>query len=397
MIQDLNYWLFLLVIPIIYWLLPLSMRTWLLSFACIVFLFFVEPLATSIMLAFSVAFYFGLRSNIPESWDSPVLLGLIVAVIGYLSFFKYLPVAVSTVSGTLGVDKILIPLGISYFTFKLIHYGIEVRRRTLPEHSLQDVLSYIFLVPIFTAGPIERFDHFMRERQCRWNMDFLVEGLTRIGHGLIKRFVFGAFFLTLIDRLTSQGGVVYFLENLEHIPAYHVWAYLCLSYLYIYMDFSGYTDIAIGASRLFGLRIMENFNFPIFASNIGIFWKRWHMTLAGWCQSYVYMPMLGWTRKPFLAVVTAFFVMGLWHAASLNWIAWGLYNAAGISIFQIWLRTERRRKWSFMKRQPFKYAGIPMTFLFFAGSCAFTTTDAASNLYGALRLLAKCFFIVLPA
>ena len=120
------------------------------------------------------------------------------------------------------------------------------------------------------------------------------------------------------------------MANIDTIAIWKVWGFLALTYLYAYLDFSAYTDIAIGASRLFGIKIMENFNFPILAINISDFWKRWHMTLAGWCQTYIYMPVMARTRTPYAAVFATFTMMGLWHGATAGWLLWGLYHATGV-------------------------------------------------------------------
>lgn len=395
MIAELNYWLFLLALVLAYWAAPASWRMWLLGAACIAYLLVHDPSTVLVMLAFTVAFF--LLLDLPSETQRRVArVALILAVLFYLGYFKYFPVIGAGLSGSLTPPDVVIPLGISYFSFKLIHYAIERERGGLPGHGFQDLLAYVFLVPIFTAGPIERFDHFVSNRETTsFRTEFATEGLTRIAHGLVKRFVFGAALQVLLAHVTHDGGAAHLVHTIDHVSPFRVGAFLVLTYLYVYMDFSGYTDIAIGTSRLFGLRIMENFRLPILAPNIGNLWKRWHMTLAGWCQSYVYMPMIGWTRNPYIAVTSSFLVMGLWHAASLNFIAWGLYNAVGVMAFQTWLVIERKRKWKFMKRRPLSYLGTPLTFFFFAGSFAFSATEHL-GLYAAFQLLARCFAITLP-
>ena len=169
-----------------------------------------------------------------------------------------------------------------------------------------------------------------------------------------------------------------------------------MTFLYVYMDFSAYSDIAIGSSRLFGIRIMENFNWPIFAQNIGDFWRRWHMTLAGWCQTYVYLPTIGLSRNPFLAVYATFLAIGLWHAGSINYACWGLYHATGVAVFQIWQRFKRRRGWVFLDHNPWHLLGIPITFLFVTGSFAFTVPHGVGTAYDGLRIFLKLLFINLP-
>nr|WP_272492199.1 MBOAT family O-acyltransferase [Octadecabacter algicola] len=288
--------------------------------------------------------------------------------------------------------NLLLPMGISYFSFKLIHYVLERSRGMLPQHSFWEYFAWVFFVPIFTAGPIQRFDLFMNGRSSTWDNQMAWDGLTRIAIGLIKKFVLGAICLFVLESL-NYGSTGRLLNNLEDTSPLRVILFLCFCYLFVYMDFSGYTDIAIGTGRLFGLRIMENFNFPIFAPNIGNLWKRWHMSLASWCQSYIYMPTLGVSRSPYVAVFASFLVMGLWHAASWNWVAWGLYNAAGVAIYQKWTMTARKKKWRIIKTKAYSFAAYPLTFLFFAGSFAFTITHGEHGLYAALRILFRCFGI----
>lgn len=330
-----------------------------------------------------------------------LLATLVVSILGYLAYFKYIPPLLAALSANSLERQLLIPLGISYFTFKLIHYAVEVGRGNLKNHTLQQMFCYIFLLPIFTAGPIERFDHFLAHQQNQWQINFVVEGLTRIIYGLIKKFYLsGVILVSLLGRYAAEGApnAGFLLDNLGSLPVYQVWGFLVLAYLYTYLDFSAYSDIAIGASRLFGIGIMENFNFPFLAPNIGNFWKRWHMTLGGWCQAYVYMPTIGFTRNPYIAVYSTMLAIGLWHVGSLNWACWGLYHATGIAIYMTWTRIKRQRQWFWLDKQPIlRYWGVPMTFLFVSSAAAFITVQGHGGFYSALRILAKLCFVNLPA
>jgi alginate O-acetyltransferase complex protein AlgI len=403
MIQYASFWLWLVAAVLVHWALPLRWRAGFLGLVCLSFLTAYVPRTVALMLPVGLAVFVVMNLAGPGGRRTLALRGSIALLLGVLGYFKYLPVisgafATPAETGPAYTDAtdILLPLGISYFIFKLIHYAIERARGTLPAHGIGDYLAYVFLVPIFTAGPIERFEHFMRNRAETWSNDLAVEGLTRIGHGLIKKFVIGAAIFMMMQRLTDGGGVEGMLADLGAVSPAEAIAFLILAYLYVYMDFAGYTDIALGCSRLFGLRIMENFNLPIFAPNIGNLWKRWHMSLANWCQTYVYMPMIGVTRNPYLAVLSSFTVMGLWHGAGWGWLAWGWYNALGVIVFQAFSSTARRRKWGFVKSRAFLIGRYPLTFLFFAGSFAFTFTANSAGIWGGLRLLARCFGLVLP-
>ena len=346
------------------------------------------------MSALAIAVYWLNRpgkASIGASLSLKISIGMLLA---YLFYFKYLP-ALASLSDGYSFANIALPMGISYFTFKLIHYAIEQKRGNLPVHDFGDFLAFVFLIPIFTAGPIQRFELFVGQRSNGWSRDLAVEGIYRIALGLIKKFVFGAQAFAMMTSITNGdlGNFIYYLEDRNPLAAS---AFLVSAYIYVYMDFAGYTDIAVGTSRLFGLRIMENFNFPFLAQNIGNLWKRWHMSLSNWCQTYVYMPTLGLTRNPYYAAFASFTVMGLWHGATLNFLFWGFYNAIGVCAYQWFNVTARKRKWKFQKSRIFGLCAYPMTFFFFAGSFAFTMTDQNAGLWGAFRLLAKSLFINLP-
>jgi alginate O-acetyltransferase complex protein AlgI len=220
----------------------------------------------------------------------------------------------------------------------------------------------------------------------------MVEGVTRIAQGLIKMFVIARLLIAQFLQPWVCGGTVWtvgdLIAQLGALETYEVWGYLTLAFLYAYLDFSAYSDIAIGASRLYGFRIMENFNWPIAACNISEFWRRWHMTLAGWCQSYIYLPTLGLTRRPYVAVYCTFIAMGLWHGGVWNWLFWGLYHATGVSLYLTWGRLKRRRGWHAGGRGPGRYAGLPLTFAFVTGSYAFSAT-AGKGGWTALRVFVK--------
>jgi alginate O-acetyltransferase complex protein AlgI len=138
---------------------------------------------------------------------------------------------------------------------------------------------------------------------------------------------------------------------------------------------------------------MENFRWPIVARNIGDFWTRWHITLADWCRTYVYMPALGLTRSPYRAAYASFAVIGLWHAGALAFLLWGLYHATGIAVFQVWRRTTRRRRPAFLDRRPWCWTGIVLTNLFVTSSFAITMGWAGGRPLDGLRIYLKLFGI----
>jgi alginate O-acetyltransferase complex protein AlgI len=392
MIQDPAFWLILFVSVAAYWMLPKLLRDWFLATVSFAYVAFLDPMTASVLVVWVLLFfYLAPRTVAAAKYKSWILPSLILAILAYLAYYKYLPQIAAFASAQAATGSLVVPLGISYFTFKLIHYAVEVVRGNIRDHSLGRFFCYIFLFPIFTAGPIERFDHFLANREKTWKLQSTVEGVTRIVHGLIKIFVV-ANLLRLPELNSGIIGTGDLISRLSGLDTYQVWIFVALAYLYAYVDFSAYSDIAIGASRLFGFRIMENFRFPIIAMNISDFWRRWHMTLAAWCQAYVYVPTIGLTRKPYVAIFCTFIVMGLWHGGSWNWLGWGLYHAAGVSIFTAWGRVKRKRGWTAMNDSALRYAGIPVTFAFVSGSYAFSST-AGHGAWPAIQILAKLFGI----
>jgi len=387
-----TFWVSLTIIVIVYWNLPRLLRLPLLSIASCVWLYYLDASAAAGLAVASVIFYgFAPRPKTPPVRARLTLWILILGLLGYLAYYKYLP----PLAGALRVDSPLaslaLPLGISYFTFKLIHYAVERRRGTLEPHNFIDFTCYITLFTTFSAGPIERFDHFLSNRSTQWQASNVVEGLTRIAHGLVKRFAVAEFVLPgMFGRLPPVEDLV---TGLPDTAAWQVWRFVILTYLYAYLDFSAYADIAIGSSRLFGIRIMENFNIPLAAQNISDFWARWHMTLAGWCQAYVYMPLLGLTRNPYVAVYASFITIGLWHAGDAQWLAWGAYHATGVATFTAWRRFMARRRPPTQQPTWQRWLGYPLTFLFVAAGYSLTSTYGHGTIYDSLRILAKLFAI----
>ncbi len=387
-----SFWCVLFASAALFWFLPPRARLPFLSLVSIGFLGWLTWLPVAILLVWVVLFWFGVRGPEPGSEGKPhrsFHYLLILGVLGQLAWFKYLPPLVAALASTEIEALVIVPLGMSFFTFKLVHYAFEVSRGTVQRAGFAQFTSYMFLFPIFTAGPIERYDHYLANQESRWSLESWSEGLLRIAKGVIKRFFAAEVLLRpVIDDLTVD-----VLADLSVLSVWEVWSYLALTFLYIYMDFSAYSDIGIGGSRLFGLRIAENFRFPLIACDIGDFWKRWHMSLSRWCQSYVYLPTMGVTRKPYLATYATFLVMGLWHAGTLNRIGWGMYHATGTAVFIAWTQVKRRRRWKKTFQRPLlRYSGIPITMMFITGSAAFLAAEAeGQGLSASIRILGRLF------
>ena len=401
MIQTPEWWLFLLLAPVVYWLVPLRARLPLLALASMVLLALYLKTDLIVMLLVAAAVFAATRVPASVVARMPVPLAALFRspwaiwlVLLYFVWSKYLPALLQGLSagGTLAA---VIPLGVSYFSFKLMHYAIEARRGNLPVHGTADFAGWLFLAPIFTAGPIERFEHFLKEREIavfRWT--FIIEGVMRIAHGLVKKFVLGWIVLEMIDQVTGKAGLVGLAQAAQAAPFWQVWAALVLTLVYVYFDFSGYTDIAIGSARLFGLKIMENFNMPLIATNLQMFWQRWHMTLANFCRTYIYMSMIGLTRNPYAAVLATFATMGVWHSAGPHWVAWGLWHGAGLAWLLYWGQLQRKHKVAVFASGFGAILGWILTIGFVSLGGAFTALYAKAPFGDSLRLIGMAFGLV---
>lgn len=389
MIQSPIFWAVLFGAAVVYWLIPRAARFWFLSLVSFGYLFSLEPFGTVALVGFVLLFFWAAPQAMAEGRrGNTIMFALIGAILGWLIWFKYVPVFVGYWEGLGPGMQIAAPIGISYFTFKLIHYAIEMARGNIEDRRLDRFFCYVFLFPIFTAGPIERFDHFIANTEDTWDKQSMVEGLTRIVHGLIKAFVIAQFLNPA--NFGAPATAEQLLNRYEDIATYKIWIFLGVTYLFAYIDFSAYSDIAIGGARLFGFRIMENFNWPIIAVNISDFWRRWHMSLSSFCQNYVYVPVMARKRSPYWAAFATFLTMGIWHGATPGWVMWGVYHACGVAGYMAYARRMRRYKWwRDSDRNHWRWTGLPLTFAFVSGSYAFSSMGG--EFWDSLKVLIACF------
>ncbi len=344
LLNSLSYALFLIILFTTYWfLLPAGWRSQLLLAAGFFLLLYLFPSHTVLILLVSSIVYlageFMARSQVRKR--SYILAGTISLVLGILAYYKYLPLLAHTInyislltetSLQFTPPSAAIPIGISFFSFRFIHYLIEIKRGNIEKRSYFSFLHYTFFFPIIVAGPIERYDHFapLEENIPGFKWEYLNQGIPRILLGLFKKIV-------LADSL-SIAAVGLSSPDLDAA------GYLLAIYAYtfkIYFDFSGYSDIAVGTSRLFGYRIMENFDAPYLQSNISLFWKKWHMSLTRWFMDYLFIP-LGGSRgtmgRTIFNTLIVMMITGLWHGAAWHFVFWGLYHALGLIVFRIYTR-----------------------------------------------------------
>ena len=238
----------------------------------------------------------------------------------------------------------LAPLGISYFTFRAMAYLIEIWKGKIQPVGWWRYWNYVAFWPTLMAGPIERPGAFLQQTATAEQItsEDIREGFLRIISGLGKKLVLGSFFYQIAKPYLMMEGAGRVVAVTDW-PTLQLWVCVHAYYLYLYCDFAGYSDIAIGISRLFGYRIMENFRWPILATNVADFWRRWHISLTGWITDYVYYPMGGNKKGMTQAAkntALAMLLVGIWHGISLHFALWGLYHAAFLILYR-----QYRKRW----------------------------------------------------
>lgn len=310
-----------------YFLVPSRFRNKVLLFFSILFYFYGES-KYIIVLIFSAIFnyYFGnLIVKYPRKKKIILIVNLVVNF-GMLFYFKYFNFFLENLNHLFHTGfpflQIIMPIGISFFTFQATSYVIDIYKKKIqPAKSLFDFATYLTLFPQLIAGPIVRYETVEQDMKQR-TMD-----ISMVSKGL-KRFIIGLSKKVLIANLL--GAFVQSLSSLSVPTLFSYWL-RALGYMFqIYYDFSGYSDMAIGLGLVFGFHFLENFNYPFLANSITDFWRRWHISLSSWFRDYIYIP-LGGNRlgmaKQICNILIVWFITGLWHGASWNFVLWGLYFA----------------------------------------------------------------------
>jgi alginate O-acetyltransferase complex protein AlgI len=275
-----------------------------------------------------------------------VLIGITVAVVT-LAIGKYGQRLVGVLGGQGDWvwSHLLMPLGVSYFVFRLLQYVFDNVRGVIKENRIRDLLAFMLFLPTFPAGPLETFQGFYGKRSTDFDTELFYRGIRRIVVGYFKKaFVVNFFIATYIAPHVAgvKAPGYHFGKGQPLLPV----AFVIVTFITAYIDLSAYTDLAIGFSRLFGFRIMENFDNPLFKKNLAEFWRSWHISLSSWCRNNVYFPVFGLTRKVWLGLFASMLVMGLWHEVDLNWTVWALYHGTGLVAVNGWMK----RKKKFRKR-----------------------------------------------
>lgn len=361
--NSLPFVIFLPVVFLLYWSLqkaPLRFQNLFIIMASYFFYGWWDWRFLSLIIVSSATDYFAgllIHSSRTDGRRKGILLASLAVNLGILAFFKYFnffAASFADLLGNLGIPsdihtlRIVLPIGISFYTFQTMSYTIDVyRRRMKPTRDAVSFFAFVSFFPQLVAGPIERAANLLPQFLKRRSFDYglAVEGARQILWGLFKK-------IAVADAVASSVGYVY--RNFDSMGGLSLWIGTFLFGIQIYCDFSGYSDIAIGTAKLLGFKLMRNFAMPYFSRDIPEFWSRWHISLSTWFRDYVFIPLCGGShakpsnRRRMAAVIATFCLSGLWHGAGWHFILWGLLHGV------LYLMGSLARSWRLRRAMPEK-------------------------------------------
>lgn len=330
---------FLPIVLILYFIVPKAFKNAVLLFASLVFYAWGEPEYVVLMIASIIIGYISglLIEAFRAKGFSKIILSISVAInLGFLGYFKYADFFIDNFNAVTGLSvpllRLALPIGISFYTFQILSYTVDVFRGDVPaQRNPINLAAYVAMFPQLIAGPIVRYSNIAGELQERTHsFENFALGIRRFVIGLAKKILIANTLGELCDifKASDEKSVLFY------------WLYAVAFALHIYFDFSGYSDMAIGLGRIFGFHFAENFDYPYISKSVTEFWRRWHMSLGSWFRDYFYIP-LGGNRVPkarwFFNIFVVWMSTGFWHGASWNFIIWGLYFAALLVFEKMWL------------------------------------------------------------
>lgn len=319
---------FLPVVLLLYFIAPKCLKNTVLLIASLFFYTWGEPKIVLIMIASILAGYVSgllIEAFRRKKTAKIVMIVSVVLQLGCLVYFKYMDFFIDNFNKVFGTEipllKIALPVGISFYTFQILSYTVDIYRGEKAQKNPINLATYIAMFPQLIAGPIVRYKDIASELPVRrFTTEDVASGIRRFVFGLAKKVLLANQLGELCDifRMSQEKSVFFY------------WMYAVAFALHIYFDFSGYSDMAIGLGRIFGFHFVENFNYPFISGSVTEFWRRWHISLGSWFRDYVYIP-LGGNRVPkwrwFVNIFIVWMLTGFWHGAAWNFIIWGLFFA----------------------------------------------------------------------
>ncbi|GAB3895578.1 MBOAT family O-acyltransferase [Spirosoma agri] len=329
--NSIQFFIFFPIVTALYFWLPQRFRWILLLVAsCYFYMAFIPVYVLILLFTIVIDYYAGILIEQSTGQRRKLFLVMsLVANIGVLAVFKYYNFFIDNINVLLGITgqdqmsywKLILPIGLSFHTFQAMSYTIEVYRGNFPaERHLGYYALYVMYYPQLVAGPIERPQNVLHQFKVKHDFDYdrAVDGLKMMTYGLFKKVV-------IADNLAAY--VDYYYGHLG-TQSYNSIAAIFFFSIQIYCDFSGYSDMALGASKVMGIELLKNFNYPYFSHSITEFWRKWHMSLSTWFRDYLYIPLGGNRKHKHLNVFIVFMTSGLWHGANWTFVIWGAIHGA---------------------------------------------------------------------
>lgn len=355
---------FLPIVLVLYYLAPKRLKNVVLFLSSLVFYAWGEPKYAFLMIgSVLIGYIAGLcMDKLPRKLVLFVSVGLCLVSLVY---FKYTNFLVSNINRMLQIElpllKIVLPIGISFYTFQILSYIVDVYRGTVEkQRNFLHLATYISMFPQLIAGPIVRYADINEQlTNRRFVSREIADGMMRFGLGLGKKVLIANQLgeLCQVFRNSSEKTIVFY------------WIYAVAVSLQVYFDFSGYSDMAIGLGKLLGFSFPENFNYPFMSKSVTEFWRRWHISLGRWFRDYVYIP-LGGNRKgigrQMFNIFLVWILTGFWHGAQWNFVIWGLFFAVLLMIEKVWLyeRLQASKIWN----RIYMFFVVTVSFVIFAAN-----------------------------
>ena len=340
-------WLFLPIVLGLYFLAQEKYRNLLLLLASLFFYAWGEPVYIAVMV-FSIILNYccglKIKSEDGKTHQSALIIGIVLNL-GLLGFFKYAGFILDNINYLTGLNisyhQLPLPIGISFYTFQSLSYLIDIYRGVCePQKNIVKMGLFISFFPQLIAGPILKYYNLAEQ------IDHRVVSLAKFNEGAV-RFIIGLGKKVIIANIMAKTADEVFALNITDMSTLEAWIGITAYTFQIYFDFSGYSDMAIGLGKMFGFQINENFNYPYIASSNKDFWRRWHCSLSTWFKEYLYIH-LGGNRegkyKTYRNLLIVFFMTGLWHGASWNFVVWGMWHGLFIVLEKI-IPIEKFLRW----------------------------------------------------
>ncbi len=372
---------FLPVVLIAYFLAPRMLKNSVLLISSLVFYAWGEPKYVILMAITILSGYVSglLIEKTRGKGISKVILTIsIIIITSFLIYFKYADFFIANFAAVTGLPikllGIALPIGISFYTFQILSYAVDVYRGEPAQRNIVDLAAYVTMFPQLIAGPIVRYsDIALQLKNRRHTVEYIAIGIRRFVIGMGKKILIANQLGELCDifKSSNEKSLLFF------------WVYAVAYALHVYFDFSGYSDMAIGLGKIFGFNFLENFNYPFISKSVTEFWRRWHMSLGSWFRDYLYIPLGGnrvSTPRWLFNILVVWMFTGFWHGAAWNFIIWGLY-------FAVLLVVEKFVLMKFLKRSNlfgriYVLIAVMVSFVIFDSVDLVTAGEYISSMFG---------------